>query len=153
MQEVTTHFGNVSRKCRYALRAIFELSLHYDGKPLKVNEIAASQSISVRFLEVILSELRQGGFVESRRGKSGGYLLARKADSIFVGEIINFVQANGQSDCFDASKQTVPGDWAMAGLWRRVNDAVDNIYNNTSFADLIDQEAAMKDNYAVDYVI
>ncbi|MCK4999917.1 MAG: Rrf2 family transcriptional regulator [Anaerohalosphaera sp.] len=153
MQEVTTHFGNVSRKCRYALRAMFELTLRQGGKPLKVNEIAASQSISVRFLEVILSELRQGGFVESRRGKSGGYLLARKADSIFVGQIINFVQGNGHRDCLDTSKQTVPGDWAMAGLWRRVNEVVDNIYNNTSFADLIAQEAAMKDDYIGNYVI
>jgi len=61
----------VSQKCQYAIRAIFELAKHYGEGTLKTADIAKAQAIPARFLEVILSELRQAAFVESRRGKAG----------------------------------------------------------------------------------
>ncbi len=157
MQTVKTHFGNVSKKCRYGLRAIFELSLRDSKKPVKVHEIAKSQAIPVRFLEVILNELKQGGFVESRRGNEGGYLLARPADRIFVGQILNFIQgtnAGQQKNGFSCEIGTkAPGDLAFAELWNNINTAVTGIYKNTTFMDLVKQEMVMSDNYVADYVI
>ena len=82
----------VSQKCQYAIRATFELAKRHGQGPVKISEIAETQSIPVRFLEVILNQLRQGGFVQSRRGADGGYYLIRKADELMVGDIIQFIE-------------------------------------------------------------
>ena len=62
----------VSQKCQYALRAVFELAKQYGKGPTKILHIAELQAIPVRFLEVILVQLKRGGFVDSQRGKEGG---------------------------------------------------------------------------------
>ena len=62
----------ISKKCDYALRAIFELAFRSTSRPVAVQEIAAAQNIPPRFLEIILNELRQVGLVASHRGNAGG---------------------------------------------------------------------------------
>ena len=59
--------------------------------PLSSAEIARRQAIPQKFLELILASLKQAGFVESRRGADGGYLLARPADALTVGEVLRFL--------------------------------------------------------------
>src|SRR5471030_2525222 len=83
---------NISVKSEYALQAIFDLAAQPPGEPIKIAEIARRQKIPQKFLELILANLKQGGFVESRRGAEGGYLLARRAESITVGEVLRFVE-------------------------------------------------------------
>src|ERR1041384_3166876 len=83
---------NISVKGEYALQAIFDLASQPAGEPVKIAGIARRQKIPQKFLELILAGLKQGGFVESRRGAEGGYLLARPADQITVGEVIRFVE-------------------------------------------------------------
>ena len=82
---------NISVKGDYALHAIFDLALQKFGEPIKIADIAKRQKIPQKFLELILAGLKQGGFVESRRGAEGGYRLARPADQIAVGEVLKFV--------------------------------------------------------------
>ena len=77
----------ISQKCQYALRAVFELAKHYGQGPVKIADIAKAQAIPLRFLEVILSQLRQGGFAGSRRGNEGGYLLVRSPREFATGHI------------------------------------------------------------------
>ena len=96
----------ISQKCLYAMRAIFELSLREDSEPVKINKIADAQNIPPRFLEIILNQLKHAGFVESKRGKQGGYVLSYSPDELKVGEIINAVQ--GSIDV--PSKTFSPGD-------------------------------------------
>ncbi len=64
---------SVSSKCYYAIRAIYALAEHASPEPLKIAEIAEREKIPIRFLEVILGQLKGGGFVQSRRGAEGGY--------------------------------------------------------------------------------
>ena len=63
----------VSSKCYYALRAVYALAEHQRPEPMKIAEIAEREQIPIRFLEVILNQLKGGGFVQSRRGAEGGY--------------------------------------------------------------------------------
>jgi Rrf2 family protein len=77
----------ISKRCEYALRAIFELSSKDTAQPVRIYDIAEAQGISRRFLEAILNELKHGGFVESRRGNEGGYILARNDEELTVGNI------------------------------------------------------------------
>ena len=82
----------VSQKCQYALRAVFELAKRHGRGPVRIGDVAKAQAIPPRFLEVILNQLKQAGFVESRRGNEGGYLLARAPERLTVGEIVRFVE-------------------------------------------------------------
>jgi Rrf2 family protein len=80
------------QKSQYALRALFELSKLYNTGPIKISHIAEAQAIPLRFLEIILNQLKQAGFVGSVRGKEGGYYLARTPDTLSIGEVIRFIQ-------------------------------------------------------------
>ena len=74
----------VSQKCQYALRATFELARRQGEGPIRIADLASAQAIPGKFLELILCDLKQGQFVESRRGRRGGYLLARPAAELPV---------------------------------------------------------------------
>lgn len=84
----------VTAKVDYAVRAATMLATHAaeEGGPLKGDRIATAQAIPVKYLENILSELRQSGIVRSQRGAEGGYWLARPADQITVADIIRAVE-------------------------------------------------------------
>jgi Rrf2 family protein len=137
---------SVSQKCQYALRALFELAKRDTVQLTAMAQIAEAQAIPPKFLELILSELRQGGFVESHRGRGGGYILRAKADELTVGTIIRFVDGpvapvkcvagSGASD----TTCTLYGNCAFVDMWSRARDAVASVYDNTTFQDLLEKE-------------
>ncbi|MBL8222114.1 MAG: Rrf2 family transcriptional regulator [Bryobacterales bacterium] len=121
----------ISVKAEYALSAIFDLATQPPGEPVRIADIAKRQSIPQKFLELILSSLKQGGFVESRRGAEGGYLLSRPADSIVVGEVIRYVDG---AKTRTAEKRKA--DHPFAAMWAQVDEAVSAVVDQTSFGDL-----------------
>ncbi len=132
----------ITQKCQYALRAIYELALHGDSGPCKIGAVAASQGIPARFLENILNSLKGAGFVDSARGKDGGYFLARPASSITVGEVIRFVQGNLRPvECGEGMEDecSVYGSCVFRPLWDRAHKALESVYEGTTFQDLVDQ--------------
>ena len=74
----------------YALKAVLDLALNYDNV-VTIHDLAKRAQIPIKFLEQVLLDLKRGGFVESRRGKVGGYLLAKHPSQIKVGDVIRFV--------------------------------------------------------------
>ncbi len=84
---------NLTRKGEYALRSLIKLGLAQElGKAhLNVTDLAESEKLPLKFLEQILYALRTGGFIETKRGKFGGYYLARPMDQIRIGEIIRHI--------------------------------------------------------------
>lgn len=136
----------ISQRCQYALRAVFELAKQYGQGPVKIDAIAASQAIPPRFLAAILNQLRQAGFVESRRGSDGGYLLARSPASLTVGQIIRHVEGPvGPVECIiggAAERCALRGSCVFQSMWEQAKQAVENVYDRTTFKDLIDREAS-----------
>jgi Rrf2 family cysteine metabolism transcriptional repressor len=124
---------NISVKGEYALQAIFDLAANAGAEPVKIAGIARRQKIPQKFLELILASLKQGGFVESRRGAEGGYMLAKRADSITVGDVLHFVEGR-QEERARLRKQT---DSPFADLWERADSAIDGILDSTTFAQLV----------------
>jgi Rrf2 family transcriptional regulator, cysteine metabolism repressor len=118
---------NISVKTEYALHAIFDLALQPVGQPVKIAEISKRQRIPQKFLELILASLKQGGFVESRRGAEGGYRLARPADQITVGQVLKFIEQ---------SKKTRRAPDGFTDLWKRVDTAIGALVDTTTFAEL-----------------
>ena len=147
----------ISKKCQYALSAVFELALRDTDQPVKIHDIAGAQNIPPRFLEVILNQLRHAGFVESRRGSEGGYMLARAAEDLTVGEVIEYLQGPISMPADDAQKanksESFYGNYAVELLWENVNRAISQICNNTTFAELIEYEKAKKTSTVPNYSI
>ena len=140
---------NISVKGDYALRAVFDLASQTSGQPVKIADIARRQSIPQKFLELILASLKQGGFVESRRGADGGYLLTRQADALTVGEVLRFVEGRGDERV--RKKNVRPGPFSS--LWDRVDVAVSDILDSTTFAHLVrnweDQHSRFVPNWEI----
>lgn len=78
----------LTRKGKYGLKALIHLSHLPQGQLALVNDIATTNSIPKKFLDAILGELRNAGFVQSRKGKDGGYRLARHPDEIWIGDVV-----------------------------------------------------------------
>jgi Rrf2 family protein len=120
---------NVSVKGEYALQAIFDLAVQDTSEPIKIADIAKRQSIPQKFLELILANLKQGGFVLSKRGAEGGYLLARQPETISVGEVLRYIEGS------KATKSERKGT-ALVDFWERVDGAMAQVVDKTSFAEL-----------------
>jgi len=140
-------------KFTYALRAILDLALREPSSPVKTQRIASAQAVPHRFLEIILSELRKGGFVESRRGNDGGYFLARPPEAITLGQVIRFLEGHKQSHSPASHQGNLARDQSLIPVWKRVNDAVFDILDETTFADLAREELARRKQYVPDYAI
>jgi Rrf2 family cysteine metabolism transcriptional repressor len=138
----------LSQKTQYALRAVYELARHYGEGPVKISDIARQQAIPQRFLEVILHQLKPV-FVDSKRGQEGGYFLVRNPAELAVGELLRFVQGPvGPVECTvtEGAAENCPlhGDCAFISLWHEVQKATDDIYDQTTFMDLINRENAKR---------
>jgi Rrf2 family protein len=132
------------KKNQYALRAIFELARQTHRRPVKISDIAAAQSIPLRFLEVILNQLKASGIVDSKRGFYGGYFLVKPADQISVGDVLRFLSRDFSSTdciaCISTTNCPFGGHCAFSCMWTRVKQAAYKIFDATTFQDLVDWE-------------
>ena len=142
----------ISKKCQYALKAVFELAWRDQDEPIRTYEIAEAQRISPRFMEIILNELKHGGFVESRRGNEGGYMLARDARKLTVREIMEHIEGP-ISLAQNSNDAASVGNEAFKKLWQEVNNAVGEVCESKSFVDLVKFERAKRNKCALNYSI
>ncbi len=138
----------ITYKGDYALKTILDLALHYDSGLVTIHELAKQADIPIKFLEQVLLDLKRGGFVDSRRGKVGGYLLAKSPSKIKVGDIIRFIDGpiepiacveKKYSGCSDIYK------CVFRKIWQEVTEATSRIVNNITVEDLVNRvKAAQK---------
>ncbi len=110
----------LSVKLDYACRALARMAARYPtGELSRIEDLAQVEAIPANYLVQILGELRNGGVVESRRGKQGGYLLARPPEDISLREIIALVQG----DLFGAVSATSGASAAaVARVWKALQE-------------------------------
>jgi Rrf2 family cysteine metabolism transcriptional repressor len=140
---------NISLKGEYALQAIFDLASQPGGEPVRIADIARRQKIPQKFLESILAGLKQAGFVESRRGAEGGYLLARAADSLTVGEVLRSIESTPKGQSRSRRKTETP----FTEMWRQVDYAVSEIIDKTTFAGLLRGWTDKQNKYVLNWEI
>ena len=138
----------ISVKGEYALQALFDLATHDSGDPIRIADIAGRQKIPQKFLELILASLKQGGFVESRRGAEGGYLLARLPAAITVGEVLRFVEGSE-----GRSRGRRRADTPFTEMWRNVDEVISGIIDHTNFAELARDWAERQSHYVPNWEI
>jgi Rrf2 family protein len=134
----------LTRKGKYGLKALVHLARMPFGELAFVNEIATANNIPKKFLDAILGELRNAGFVQSRKGKDGGYRLARPATDIKVGHVIRVLdgplapiacasrtQYQPCDDCDEATCQ-------VRHMMLEVRQAIAEVLDNRSLAQMRD---------------
>ena len=131
----------ITKRNQYALRAIYELAKQQGKGPVKSGHIAAAQAIPPRFLEVILSQLKNSGFVKSKRGYQGGYVLVPPPNDLTVGDVMRYLQKDAVTTKCTApipeSRCPLKGNCAFSPLWKRVRDAIFQVYDDTTIQDLL----------------
>ena len=128
----------ISAKADYAVRALIELGNHGDG-PLKAEQLAQGQNLPPKFLETILSQLRNHGILVSRRGAEGGYWLARPASQITVAQIVRatdgpLASVRGQRP-EDVTYQGAAG--SLAEVWIALRASLRSVLEEVTLADLV----------------
>jgi Rrf2 family protein len=135
----------ISAKGEYAIRALLDLAVHHGEGLVPIQEVARRQGIPQRYLEQVLLLLKRAGFVESKRGATGGYQLVRAPGAITVGAALQAVEgrvsglevagrhSGGSSDLLATD---------LAPLWREIAGAVATVVDRTTFGDLAEQVKA-----------
>ncbi|SEP67443.1 transcriptional regulator, BadM/Rrf2 family [Devosia sp. YR412] len=132
----------LTKKGKYGLKALAALSELPPGQLAFVGEVATANNIPKKFLDAILAELRNAGFVQSRKGKTGGYALARPADEIKIGHVVRVLDGplapipcaskTRYQPCTDCDEATCQ----IRHLMLDVRNAIADVLDNTSLTQM-----------------
>ncbi|MDP2940538.1 MAG: Rrf2 family transcriptional regulator [Candidatus Omnitrophota bacterium] len=139
----------ITYKGDYSLKIVLDLALHYNQGLVTIHELAKRADIPIKFLEQVLLELKQGGFVDSKRGINGGYFLAKPPKEIKLGDVVRFIEgpieplpcANPEviyKGCADIYK------CVFKDIWRRVTHSISEIIDDVTFEDLCEKVTEQK---------
>ena len=131
---------NVTSKGRYALRIMIDLAQHQDEGYISLKTVSDRTELSMKYLEMIVGNLKKAELVESTRGKEGGYKLSKTPEEYSIGEILNCIEDNlapvacikaGSINCEkSAACLTVP-------MWKELDDITNAYLATVSLRDLL----------------
>ncbi len=138
----------VSYKGDYALKAMLELALNYNKGVVSIQELAKKGDIPDKFLEQVLLTLKKGGFVDSKRGVSGGYMLAKPPEGITIGEVVRFLEGPIEPIACAGKKKYEEckdfKDCIFKDIWNQIYTATSLIVDTITFAELVRRVEARK---------
>ncbi len=149
----------ITYKGDYALKAILDLSFRFeDDKVTPLNDIATRNDIPVQFLEQIMLTLKGAGFIESKRGKGGGFFLTKSPENITVGDIVRIIEGPIEPiACIEKGKENTCTDTstcAFREIWVEVANATSQIVDKATFAGLMQRSKELQQtNINYDYQI
>ena len=128
----------LSSRLEYALVALLEIAdRQAQGKPLKVNEIAASQSLPERYLDQIFTLLKRQGIISSQRGMKGGYLLAKELWQITLLDVVIAIEGSGNRKKVDPVAPSTLEKTVIVQAFAEIKDSVNDILVNYTLQDLV----------------
>ena len=141
----------ISKKAKYGLQAMIHIANHHSEGNILIADIAQAEGISKKFLEMILLELKNHGLLKSKKGKGGGYALAKPLHQIFVGEILRIldgplapvpcVSQTAYQRCKDCLDENT---CAIRFVMKDVRDAMANIVDRCTLEDLIQKSQDLR---------
>src|SRR5207248_10749139 len=141
----------ISSKGHYGLLAVAELARRHDQGLVSLNEIANVEHLPLPYLEQIIAPLRTAGVVEATRGLHGGYKLARDPAEVSVGEVVRWLEGpialvECTTEGYLSGTCEREAGCTSRGVWHQVSDAINNVLNTLTLADLIkNDEPARKE--------
>ncbi len=129
----------LSRKCRYAIRALIDLAKNFSGKPVSIRNIDRRQNISSRYLENIFHNLTRSNILKSLKGKGGGFKLINGLCKISILDIIEALEGKIEiADCVSGKTNcAMDTNCYTKKLWINLNDSITSAFKNISLADVI----------------
>ena len=143
----------ISNKCNYALRAMLELAKREGGGPVTIQDVARAQSIPVRFLEAILRELKDAGLTASIRGKHGGYVLAKPARQITLGDVMRRMDGPVFVSEPAGNKSAPAGPNVFQAVWKEAEGVLNEVYDRIQFEQLAEEDRQRMSDFTPDYTI
>lgn len=128
----------LNTKGRYAVMAMAELARHASDSALPLSQIAEQQKLPLPYLEQLFLQLRRAGLIESARGRSGGYRLARAASEISIADVMSAVDEETHfTRCTDETHSCLGGERCIThGLWQGLSDATASYLKSVSLHDV-----------------
>ena len=129
----------VSTRAEYGLRALMDLASHYGEGPVQSHDIAVRQGLPEPYLNQLMTALRRAGLVTSKRGPTGGHVLARAPEAIMLREAFDVLEGptapwwcveTDDPDCVYAA------GCGLRPIWQAINQAVERVLGETSLADI-----------------
>ena len=142
----------ISTKGRYALRLMLDLAMYSAGGPVCLKDVARRQQISDKYLEQIIATLNKAGYVRSIRGAQGGYLLKKDPAEYTVGMILRLTEGDlAPVGCVGAEKEECERKegCVTTRIWQQINDAVSQVVDNITLADMLEWQAELSDQYSI----
>ena len=134
----------LSKKTKYALKALMVLAKEYGQGPVLIADIAQREDIPRKFLELILLELKNQGILQSKKGKGGGYFLGRAPRQVSVGHVIRALEGpiaplpcvskTAYMRCRECRDERTCG---IRIVMKEVRDATSKILDSTTLADML----------------
>jgi Rrf2 family protein len=155
----------ISKKTKYALKALYHLAGQPDSQPVLIADLAKAGNIPKKFLEFILLSLRKGGILQSRIGKGGGYFLASAPSNVTLGSVVRILEGDlAPVQCLSETNYArcdECDDEATCGIrlvMVDVNKALAQVLDNLTLADMVSRSADERSRRAqnprvVDYSI
>jgi Rrf2 family protein len=133
----------LSKRTQYGIRAVICLADSYQRGYLQTKELASREGLPTKFLESILSALTRGKFLVSKIGATGGYRLARPPKDITLGDIIARLEGKKLLDDENPAESLErPGEVAVRMVQFELSDALRNVLNNLTLAQLAERISA-----------
>ena len=131
-----------STRGRYGVQIMVDLAQHATEGPISLKSVADRQKLSEHYLEQLVPELRKAGLVKSIRGSQGGYILAKKPEDIYIGDVIRIlegpiapVDCTNESNGLSCCEKT---DFCITReVWVKVRDSINDVVDSISLADLL----------------
>ena len=134
----------LSTKGRYGLRAFIDLAVWGENEPISLTSIAERQDISVSYLEQLMAKLKKAGLVNSIRGVNGGYVIAKPAEEISVGDVLRALEGDlAPVECagIGSDKATThcngSAHCVSKIVWKRINDSINNTVDSIYIGEVV----------------
>jgi len=141
----------LSKKSKYALKALHYLARQPDNRPVLIADLAREENIPKKFLEFILLSLRKGGILQSRVGKGGGYSLAKPASRITIKAVLDILEGNmAPVKCLDGTNTARCEeclDEKSCGIrliMTDVHNTLSQLLNSLTLADMVERAEAAR---------
>ncbi|MBF0377830.1 MAG: RrF2 family transcriptional regulator [Desulfamplus sp.] len=135
----------LTTKSRYGTRLILDLALYGKDTPVPLSDVSKRQNISLKYLEQLIGKLKRDGLINSQRGASGGYLLAKTTEDISVGDIVRCLEGiTAITDCSEEDKKLCSvcnraGDCLSRWVWIEASKAMFDCLDSISINDIINR--------------
>ncbi len=132
----------LSTRSRYGTRALVDIAMNANGRPVLLRDVARRQAISTMYLEHLITPLISAGIIRTTRGAKGGVWLARDPRDVKLTEVIRLLEGSmAPVECVDDPKYCARWDSCVTrDVWIELKKAMTGVLDSTTLADLVERE-------------